>query len=506
MEVSSPRELETMETAAGRPGLRAGEARALLDPIVAPTDPAISPVVLAALVRGIEFVLIATSGLIAALVYVFPGEGLPPTYLITIPSVTALTVLIYQALDVYHVGAFRQPALQGLRLLGGWCLAFLVTLAGLFFLKHGEAISRVWLGSWFIGGLVVLLIERTILSLVVQRLTRAGRLECRTVIVGGGEPGERLLHDLSQQVDTDLSILGFFDDRTDARSGSSAAGFAKLGNVDDLVDYSRSTRIDMIIFALPISAEQRILEILRKLAILPVDVRLAAHTNKLRFRPRSYSYIGSLPVLDVMDRPLADWNVILKSAFDLTVGALALLALSPVLPLVALAIKLDSKGPVLFKQPRHGFNGTVFEIWKFRSMYTELTDIDASRQTSRGDPRVTRVGRFIRATSIDELPQLFNVLQGRMSIVGPRPHALKTSAEGKQLDEIVDNYAMRHRVKPGLTGWAQIHGLRGELDTTEKIKKRVEHDLYYIENWSIFLDLYILLITPIALLTSRNAY
>jgi Undecaprenyl-phosphate glucose phosphotransferase len=506
MDVTSPRSYEPAEPASSPLAVVADAPKASLDPTVVPTDPAISPVVLAALVRGIEFVLIVATGLVAAFIYVIPDGGLPPAYLITIPCITALAVLIFQGLDIYHVGAFRKPALQGLRLLGGWGLAFLVTLAGLFFLKNGMAISRVWLGSWFVGGLSVLLIERSILALVVQRLTKAGRLECRTVIVGGGEPGERLLRELSRQVDTDLSILGFFDDRTDERSGTSAAGFAKLGNVDDLVDYSRSTRIDMVIFALPISAEQRILEIMSKLAVLPVDVRLAAHSNKLRFRPRSYSYIGSIPVLDVMDRPLADWNVILKSAFDLIVGSLALIALSPLLPLVAIAIKLESKGPILFKQPRHGFNGTVFEIWKFRSMYAELADIDAARQTSRDDPRVTRVGRFIRATSIDELPQLFNVLQGRMSIVGPRPHALKTSTEGKQLNEIVDNYAMRHRVKPGLTGWAQIHGLRGALDTTDKIKKRVEHDLYYIENWSIFLDLYILLITPIALLTSRNAY
>ena len=262
-----------------------------------------------------------------------------------------------------------------------------------------------------------------------------------------------------------------------------------------------------MIFSLPISAEGRILQMLKKLWVLPVDIRLSAHTNKLRFRPRSYSYIGNVPVLDIFDKPIADWDVVMKWLFDKIVGSLALICAAPIMLLVAIAIKLDSKGPVFFKQMRYGFNNERIEIFKFRSMYADQTDATASRLVSKGDPRVTRVGRFIRKTSLDELPQLFNVVFfGNLSLVGPRPHAVHAKAENRLYDEAVDGYFARHRVKPGITGWAQIHGWRGETDSHEKIQHRVEHDLYYIENWSILLDLYIVAQTPFALIRTENAY
>jgi Undecaprenyl-phosphate glucose phosphotransferase len=277
--------------------------------------------------------------------------------------------------------------------------------------------------------------------------------------------------------------------------------------VDDLVEFARRTRVDLVLFSLPISAEGRILEMLKKLWVLPVDIRLSAHNNQLRFRPRSYSYIGKVPVLDVFDRPIADWDVVMKSMFDRVIGTLALLALSPVMLLTALAIKLDSRGPVLFRQKRYGFNNELIEVYKFRSMYVEQSDATAAKLVTKGDPRVTRVGRFIRKTSLDELPQLFNVVfKGNLSLVGPRPHAVHAKAVDRLYDEAVDGYFARHRVKPGITGWAQINGWRGETDSQEKIQARVEHDLYYIENWSVLFDLYILAMTPVSLLKTENAY
>ena len=261
------------------------------------------------------------------------------------------------------------------------------------------------------------------------------------------------------------------------------------------------------IFALPITAEQRILQMLRKLWVLPIDIRLAAHANRLRFRPRSYSYVGQVPVLDLFDKPIADWDVVIKLAFDKIVGAIALLALSPVLLATAIAVKLDSPGPVLFRQRRYGFNNELVEVYKFRSMYVDQTDATAAKLVTRDDPRVTRVGRFIRKTSLDELPQLLNVVfKGNLSLVGPRPHAVHAKAADRQYDEVVDGYFARHRVRPGITGWAQVNGWRGETDTQEKIQQRVEHDLYYIENWSILFDLYILAITPLSLIKTKNAF
>ena len=468
---------------------------------------AFSPIVLGGIVRLVEFVLVAATGLLVHHYYVEPPIGTELQYFIGIGSVAVIAMLVFQALDVNHVAALRSPLRYGLQIAGGWSLVFLTAMALQFFLKLEGTYSRVWLVSWFALGLLVLALERFCVALVVRKMTRMGRLDRRTVVVGGGAAGEQLLHDLAAQKDSDLRIYGVFDDRTDLRSPDVVAGFPKLGNVDDLVEFARHTRLDLVIFTLPISAEQRLLQMLRKLWVLPIDIRLAAHMNKLRFRPRSYSYIGNVPVLDVFDKPIADWDVVVKSAFDRVVGALCLLLASPVMLGVAIAIKATSKGPILFKQKRYGFNNELIEVYKFRSMYSDKLDYVVAKQVTRDDPRVTRVGRFIRKTSLDELPQLFNVVwKGNLSLVGPRPHAVHAKAADRMYDEVVDGYFARHRVRPGITGWAQVNGWRGETDTSEKIQGRVEHDLYYIENWSILFDAYIVLITPFALVKAENAY
>ncbi|HCO53565.1 MAG TPA: undecaprenyl-phosphate glucose phosphotransferase, partial [Pelagibacterium sp.] len=269
----------------------------------------------------------------------------------------------------------------------------------------------------------------------------------------------------------------------------------------------RRARIDLVIVSMPLSAESRLLEMLRQLWVLPVDIRLSAHMSKLRFTDKTYSYVGDLPVFEMADRPISDWNLVFKWVFDKLVAVFALIALSPVMLATAIAVKATSKGPILFKQDRHGFNNKLIAVYKFRSMYTDMSDARAARLVTRDDPRVTPVGRFIRRTSIDELPQLFNVLKGELSIVGPRPHALEAKAANRLYHDAVDGYFARHKVKPGITGWAQINGWRGETDTVEKLMARVDHDLYYIENWSILLDLYILVMTPVSLFTkSENAF
>ena len=205
--------------------------------------------------------------------------------------------------------------------------------------------------------------------------------------------------------------------------------------------------------------------------------------------------------------PLPPYQRVVKAGTDLVLGSIVLVLLAPILIGTAIAIKLDSPGPVLFRQKRHGFNNELIEVFKFRSMYVNQADAAAAKLVTKDDPRVTRVGRFIRKTSIDELPQLFNVLLGQLSIVGPRPHALQAKAANVLYYEAVEGYFARHRVKPGITGWAQIHGWRGETDTLDKIMQRVNHDLYYIEHWSLLLDLYILAMTPVSLLVrSENAY
>jgi len=468
---------------------------------------AYSPIVLAGAVRAIEVALVATVGFLLYLAYVVPSDGFSRYYFGAIAGISLTALLAFQAADIYQVQAFRGHEKQYMRLASAWSVVFLLAVAVSFFARAGDPFSRVWLGSYYAVGLLALLAFRRALFLLVRRWTRQGRLDRRTVVVGAGHSGEALIAAMSGQRDSDVRIIGAFDDRGDERSSPLCEGVPKLGTVEDLVEFARHTRVDLVIFSLPISAEGRILQMLKKLWVLPVDIRLSAHTNKLRFRPRSYSYIGNVPVLDIFDRPIADWDIVMKWLFDKIVGTLALICLAPVMLAVAAAIKLDSRGPIFFKQRRYGFNNEVVEVYKFRSMYTEHADPAAKKLVTRNDPRVTRVGRFIRRTSLDELPQLFNVVfTGNLSLVGPRPHAVHAKAENHLYDEAVDGYFARHRVRPGITGWAQINGWRGETDSKEKIQRRVEHDLYYIENWSILFDIYILSRTPFALLRGEGAY
>jgi len=416
-------------------------------------------------------------------------------------------VICFQAADIYQVQVFRGQLRQSTRMISSWAFVFLLFIGASFFAKLGGEVSRLWLSAFFFIGLGTLIAERLFLRSMVRSWARQRRLDRRTIIVGSDQNGEQLVAALKAQNDSDIDVLGVFDDRNEDRALETCAGSPKLGKVDDIVEFARRTRVDLVLFALPISAETRILQMLKKLWVLPVDIRLSAHSNKLQFRPRSYSYIGSVPVIDVFDRPITDWDVVMKWLFDKLVGGLALLAASPVMALTALAIKLDSPGPVFFKQKRYGFNNELIEVFKFRSMYADKSDATAAKLVTKGDPRVTRVGRFIRKTSLDELPQLINVVfKGNLSLVGPRPHAVHAKAADQLYDEAVDGYFARHRVKPGITGWAQINGWRGETDSEMKIQRRVEHDLYYIENWSVLFDLYILAMTPLALAKTENAY
>jgi Undecaprenyl-phosphate glucose phosphotransferase len=469
---------------------------------------AYSPVVITGGVRVADFLLLSLVGIALYLAYVARLDGFTWNYVVAIVAMSVTAVICFQAADIYQVQVFRGQLRQMSRMVSSWAFVFLLFISASFFVKLGGSVSRFWLSAFFFLGLATLLAERLALRALIRRWAREGRLDRRTIVVGADESGERLIELLSVQEDSDLDVLGVFDDRNDGRAQDTCAGSPKLGKVDDIVEFARRTRLDLVLFALPISAETRILEMLKKLWVLPVDIRLSAHTNKLRFRPRAYSYLGKVPTLNVFEAPITDWDLVMKWLFDRVAGILILLLAAPVMALVALAIKLDSSGPVLFRQKRFGFNNERIDVFKFRSLYHDQADPLAAKVVTRNDTRVTRVGRFIRKTSLDELPQLFNVVfKGNLSLVGPRPHAVQGKLQSRLFDEAVDGYFARHRVKPGITGWAQINGWRGEVDSEEKIQKRVEFDLYYIENWSVLFDLYILLKTPLALMTkNENAY
>ncbi len=479
----------------------------LADTRLADKSSVVSPVVVRGFVQLADFLIVTLLGLAIAQAYVNEvGVLHTPRYLITAPLIGMATVITFHLLDLYALRVFSSFVKKMPGIVLGWSITFVMLVAAIFFLKMGAEVSRVWLATWYVAGAVALVAERIVVAYLMRKWAKSGRLYQRAVIYGSGAVTEDLIQHLEADHDSIVRIAGIFDDRDDDRAPRQIGGYPRLGGLKDLITMSRSTRLDLVIVSLPLTAEERLTSVVKALSVMPVDIKMPARATALRFSPRTYSHVGSVAMIDLYDKPIADWGRISKWLFDKIIATVALILLAPVMAAVAIAVKLDSKGPVLFRQKRYGFNNELISVFKFRSMYTDRCDAAAAKLVTKDDPRVTKVGRFIRKTSLDELPQLFNVLLGDLSLVGPRPHAVQAKAGAQLYDEVVDGYFARHKVKPGITGWAQINGWRGETDTEEKIQKRVEHDLYYIENWSVFFDLYILLKTPVSLIKSENAY
>ena len=339
-------------------------------------------------------------------------------------------------------------------------------------------------------------------AIVIKWAIESGLFVRRAVIAGGGERAAELIRGLGQRNLNDIRLHGIFDDRDETRSPIQILGVPKIGGYQDLISFVRATEIDMVIISLPLEAEARIKWLLEEFKVLPVEVRLSAYSQDYVF---AQSSTDLLPIR--IRSSFAPELRLIKRVFDTLFACVLILLLSPIMLFAALAVRLESKGPIIFRQLRHGYNDRTIEIFKFRSMYTERSDPEARQVVTRGDPRVTRVGRFLRRSSIDELPQLFNVLRGDLSLVGPRPHAVDAlSSSQERFSKIIDGYSARHRLPPGITGWAQVNGFRGEIDNASKLISRFEHDLYYIENWSFWLDFKILLKTPLSLFNTDQAY
>jgi Undecaprenyl-phosphate glucose phosphotransferase len=466
----------------------------------------LSPVVLSGVVGVMEVALSVVVGLL--LMYLYLGAGMVqelPRYKFAIIIAAQIQFAAFSNARLYNVSIFRHPLQFAGRILLVWSALFAALVVFAFLTKTSELFSRVWVAGWYVAGYAAILAFRLALGAMTRRWTRAGRLETRVVIVGADKRAEQLIQSLEASPDGDVRICGIFDDRTD-RVPSRVRGYPVLGSVSALVKFARARRVDLLVVSLPIAAERRIIEMVKQLYVLPVDIRLAAHADSLRLTPEAYSYLGGVPMLEMAKRPVADWDHVVKAVEDRVLAAFMLFLSLPLFAVIAAAIKLDSKGPVFFKQKRYGFNNELIEVYKFRSLKHEMTDHNAEKLVSPGDSRVTKVGAFLRRTSLDELPQLITVLKGGMSIVGPRPHATAAKAGNRLYQEVADSYYARHRVKPGITGWAQINGWRGDTDTEDKLLHRTEHDLYYIENWSLWFDLSIIARTPWALLKGTNAH
>ena len=338
---------------------------------------------------------------------------------------------------------------------------------------------------------------------LLRTLSRRGIIGRNLAVLGVGPQGTRFLEKITRDPPYFTRVIGVFSDDP-GFTATTHGGFPVLGDIRMLLAHARAGHVDDVVVAMPWSADRTVAATVETLKELPVNVYLGADLVgfDLTFRPVIGSF-SQLSMFEVTQRPISGWNAALKKVFDYLFSSIALFILSPLLLIVAAAIKLDSRGPVFFMQQRLGFNNQPFSIYKFRSMYVDADRDGTVRQARRGDPRVTRVGRIIRATSVDELPQLFNVLDGSMSLVGPRPHALSHNEEyGRQ----IRGYFARHKVKPGITGWAQVNGLRGETAEIERMRQRVEHDVYYTENWSLLFDIKIIVMTMFVVLFQRTAY
>lgn len=459
------------------------------------------------LLRVAELVALAGTSI---LIMTWLGDTIPASQHQSYFGATLFTIVFYAGLAEVmgvHDPDVRFSVRQAWgRLLTAWLSTSMFMLTLSFLLKNSEDYSRTWAVTWFFGGAVSLCLLRSIGIGWMRSMKRTGVYNQRVAIFGAGSQGNRLARYIMGNDKLTIDLVGFFDDRTAQRLGTEERSLDIRGNLTDLVTLIRGGNVDQVIVALPWSAETRLQEVVGELAITPVRIRLAPDLASFAFAQRAVVLLGDLPVMTLFERPISGMDHIVKRVEDILLATFGLILASPVFLLVAIAIKMDSTGPVFFRQEREGFNNKRFRIWKFRSMYQDHSQFDKIEQARYRDPRITRVGHFIRRFSLDELPQLLNVIAGEMSMVGPRPHAPSTRAGNRLFGDVVKTYASRHKVKPGITGWAQVSGWRGETDTEEKLLKRLEHDLFYIENWSIMMDFYILLRTVTTLPFHRSAY
>ena len=456
-------------------------------------DRTISRNIVSGCVRMIDVAVCVVSAVAAFGVYIYSRKSVSyDLYYLILGLAVILQFNAFHLAGLYRTETLRNIFHQLGRVWLAWTCVFGILIAILFVSKISASYSRAWMIIWYLSGLIAFTAVRFGLLRYLHHAFENGKLQERVVVAGGGDHGRDVIRGLKERMEPEVTVLGYFDDRTE-RVPEEVDGCRKLGTFADIVKFVRENRADLVILALPVGNGQRVFEILRILSVLPVDICLSGNAASIQLSRDVYRFVGSVPLLSVYKKPISDWDHVVKTVEDQVVAALAVAWFLPLLIVIAIAIKLDSPGRVFFRQKRLGFNNELIEIWKFRTMYTEMEDPNCTVQTTRDDSRVTRVGRVLRKLSLDELPQVFNVLKGDMSIVGPRPHALETKAEGRLLWEVVDTYAARHKVKPGITGWAQVNGWRGETDTAEKIRRRVDYDLYYIENWSLWLDIRIII-------------
>lgn len=442
--------------------------------------------------------------LILATLYVslaISGTALTKDWLIAGLAVVVIFAFIAESACLYRswrIESFRKLFVTTAAAWGGTCILSLVAASlAAKWIDYSESVAA----GWLLLSLLVLTAWRYLLRLLLNFLRRHDHNTRSAAIIGLTEPGKNLARQLSMNAQLGIRLRGIYTTPNDMGETNSE-GLSLLGDVTSAIAAARAGRLDIVYIALPLHQEALISSLLAAFSDTTATVHLLPDSLGPNLLGGKWSRIGDTELISIYDTNISGFKSALKRLEDICVSSVAILLLSPLMLAIAIAIKLSSPGPVIFRQRRYGYGGKVISVWKFRSM-TVAENGSSVTQAKRNDPRVTPLGRILRRTSLDELPQLFNVLYGSMSIVGPRPHAV---AHNEQYRNLVQGYMLRHKVKPGMTGWAQVNGWRGETDTLHKMKMRIEHDLAYIRHWSLWLDLKIMLKTIFAGLSGANAY
>lgn len=453
------------------------------------------------LIRCMDMLTTASAGWFAY-AFKFQTIQVPSSYVLAMVMGVLFTPLVFSFFNIYESVRGKGFVSHFMTLMEAVAIMALL-LAGLaFFTKTGEAYSRLWFAEWMGATLVLLILVRCGLLLSLHFMRARGLNERRVMIIGASELGVKFAKTIQESLWTGFRIVTFVDDAAEQKPAM-IHHIPVIKTPSDLSSYITKEKIDEIWLALPLREEARVKEILFELRHHTLTTRFVLDIFGLDLLNHSITDVAGFPVLNIRSTPMIGVNRLVKAVEDRMLALLILVLISPLLLLIAIGIKLSSRGPILFKQQRLGWDGRIIKVYKFRSMVQHQENQGQITQATANDRRVTAFGRFLRKTSLDELPQFVNVLQGSMSIVGPRPHAL---AHNEMYKETIHTYMQRHRVKPGITGWAQVNGWRGETDTLTKMEKRVEYDLYYINNWSLGFDLKIIFLTLFRGFISRNAY
>lgn len=457
--------------------------------------------IISMLTRAMDMITVMLAGWVAYY-FRFDEWTVSASYLSAIAIGTLFTPLVFSFFNIYasvRGEGFIRHCMTLLQAI--WAMGLI--LAGLsFFTKSGAEFSRTWFLFWMVYALIFSFLFRCTLLLFLRFMRARGLNERVVVIMGAGELGKKFANNVQQALWTGFRIVAFIDDDAKQKPGR-IHDIPVVQTPKQLSEYLTQNHVDEIWLALPLSAEGRMKEILDELRHHTITTRFVLDIFGMDLLNHSITDIAGFPVLNIRSSPMRGMNRLVKAIEDRIIAAIILFLISPIFILLALGVKLSSRGPVFFKQRRLGWDGRIINVYKFRTMIQHAEEQGQVTQATLDDKRVTAYGKFLRRTSLDELPQFFNVLQGRMSIVGPRPHAL---AHNEIYKQSIHTYMQRHHVKPGITGWAQVNGWRGETDTLNKMEKRVEYDLYYINNWSLGFDLKIIFLTFIRGFLNHNAY